>query len=157
MSFSSCSSLKMQSHPHQNVVDIATSNISDIINGCQLSNFNKIFALIPKRFRFDVICVHKQVCTYIKNVPLLFINQITIAKVSLLLYNYATKGQFQNNCDIFSELRVRLKNASQNHLSKTTTCYELHTNFDVNLSKKVIDFQHTPARYTYVNQFKFYF
>ena len=83
----------------------------------------------------------------------LFINQITIAKVSLLLYNYATKGQFQNNC----ELRVRLKNASQNHLSKTTTNYELQTNFDVNLSKKVIDFQHTPARYTYVNQFKFYF
>ena len=66
------------------------------------------------------------------------------------------KGQFQNNYDMFSELRVRLKCITRQFFKNDN--YELQTNFDVNLSKMLIAFQQTLARCTwYVNQFKFYF
>ena len=97
MSFSSCSSLKMQSHPHQNVVDIATSNISDIINGCQLSNFNKIFVLIPKRFRFDLIRVHFQIVGMYLYKKCFFLS--TLAKLSQQRDNFKTIVIFSVSCE----------------------------------------------------------
>ena len=85
---------------------------------------------------------------------ILLINQITIAKVSLLIYNYEKRDSFKTIVKFLVSCERDLK-CIQNHSLKRQLW--IAKNFDVNLSKKVIAFQHTPARYTYVNQFKFYF